>query len=337
MKNENSPIYILKGICAILVVLIHTDFFLKPLWTPIYRTSVPIFYMISGYYLLNKEYSINQETIKRQLKKIIKYTITASLIYILYNISINIFNCIHENIQFNLLNILIPHTKNIFETALTYLLSNPYSGHLWYLTAYIGCLICLLYIAKYKLYNLLLYLIPIGLLAGLIIGKYSFWETNVPTYLYRNFLTTALPFVSIGLYIRKYQEFILSRSKYLNIIILVSVILSYIEYLLYWKFHTYKGGDLMLTTMSTSIIFFLYFIQKRPSWGRKNIIKTIGKDYSLNIYLYHILFLNLLRDIFNKKDYPLLFQLEFPIVLLFTIFIFSVYHKINISTTRKRL
>lgn len=74
MKNENSPIYILKGICAILVVLIHTDFFLKPLWTPIYRTSVPIFYMISGYYLLNKEYSINQETIKRQLKKIIKYT-----------------------------------------------------------------------------------------------------------------------------------------------------------------------------------------------------------------------------------------------------------------------
>ena len=216
MKNENSPIYILKGICAILVVLIHTDFFSKPLWIPIYRTAVPIFYMISGYYLLSKECSIDQNTIKRQLKKIIKYTITASLVYILYNIGINIFNHIHENIQFNLLNIVLPHTKNISETILTYLLYNPYSGHLWYLTAYISCLICLFFIVKYKLQNLLFYLILIGLLAGLCIGKYSFWEINIPAYLYRNFLTTALPFVLIGLYIRKHKESILLRSKNLN-------------------------------------------------------------------------------------------------------------------------
>jgi len=220
MKNENSPIYILKGICAILVVLIHTDFLSKQLWTPIYRTAVPIFYMISGYYLLSKEYSINQDTIKKQLKKIIKYTITASFVYILFNIGFNIFKHIHENTQFNLLNILLPHTKNIFETTLRYLLSNPYSEHLWYLTAYIGCLICLLYIVKFKLYNLLLYLVPIGLLVGLSIGKYSFWEIHIPAYLYRNVFTTALPFVLIGLYIRKYQESILLRSKNLNIIIL---------------------------------------------------------------------------------------------------------------------
>lgn len=336
MKNENSPIYILKGICAILVVLIHTDFLSKQLWTPIYRIAVPIFYMISGYYLLSKEYSINQDTIKKQLKKIIKYTITASFVYILFNIGFNIFKHIHENTQFNLLNILLPHTKNIFETTLRYLLSNPYSEHLWYLTAYIGCLICLLYIVKFKLYNLLLYLVPIGLLVGLSIGKYSFWEIHIPAYLYRNVFTTALPFVLIGLYIRKYQESILLRSKNLNIIILVFVILSYIEYLLYWKLHTYKGGDLMLTTIPTAIIFFLYFRQKKPTWGKRNIIKIIGKDYSLNIYLYHILFVNIFRIFFNKKDYPLLYQFEFPIVLLFTVAIFFIYHRINITITQKK-
>lgn len=298
MKNENSPIYILKGICAILVVLIHTDFLSKQLWTPIYRTAVPIFYMISGYYLLSKEYSINQDTIKKQLKKIIKYTITASFVYILFNIGFNIFKHIHENTQFNLLNILLPHTKNIFETTLRYLLSNPYSEHLWYLTAYIDCLICLLYIVKFKLYNLLLYLVPIGLLVGLSIGKYSFWEIHIPAYLYRNVFTTALPFVLIGLYIRKYQESILLRSKNLNIIILVFVILSYIEYLLYWKLHTYKGGDLMLTTIPTAIIFFLYFIQKKANMGQKkynqNNRKRLFFKYLFIPYTFRKYFPNLL-------------------------------------------
>lgn len=298
MKNENSPIYILKGICAILVVLIHTDFLSKQLWTPIYRTAVPIFYMISGYYLLSKEYSINQDTIKKQLKKIIKYTITASFVYILFNIGFNIFKHIHENTQFNLLNILLPHTKNIFETTLRYLLSNPYSEHLWYLTAYIGCLICLLYIVKFKLYNLLLYLVPIGLLVGLSIGKYSFWEIHIPAYLYRNVFTTALPFVLIGLYIRKYQESILLRSKNLNIIILVFVILSYIEYLLYWKLHTYKGGDLMLTTIPTAIIFFLIFYSKKANMGQKkynqNNRKRLFFKYLFIPYTFRKYFPNLL-------------------------------------------
>ncbi|MCH5311501.1 MAG: acyltransferase family protein [Prevotella sp.] len=52
MKQEVYSLTYLKGICAMLVVLIHTHMIGKVALIPFYRCAVPLFFMISGYFLM---------------------------------------------------------------------------------------------------------------------------------------------------------------------------------------------------------------------------------------------------------------------------------------------
>ena len=62
VNNKIYSLFCLKGICAILVVFIHTDFFYRNLFTPISRMAIPLFFAISGYFLVNEKIT-NKRTI----------------------------------------------------------------------------------------------------------------------------------------------------------------------------------------------------------------------------------------------------------------------------------
>nr|WP_302830143.1 acyltransferase family protein [uncultured Bacteroides sp.] len=65
MKKEIQSIYVLKAICALLVVGIHVPSMLTNPLSPITRMAVPCFFMISGYFIVsNKENWLDDKLLK---------------------------------------------------------------------------------------------------------------------------------------------------------------------------------------------------------------------------------------------------------------------------------
>lgn len=50
-RKEIPSLYVLKALCALFVVMIHTDFVGKAYLSPVIRIAVPCFYILSGYFL----------------------------------------------------------------------------------------------------------------------------------------------------------------------------------------------------------------------------------------------------------------------------------------------
>lgn len=85
--KQYAGLYVLKALCALFVVMIHFPIFAKVGWDPLIKTSVPVFYMISGFFLLrdmNDEDSTNNR-LKKALGKSLKLLLLSSGIYIFYN------------------------------------------------------------------------------------------------------------------------------------------------------------------------------------------------------------------------------------------------------------
>ena len=65
MIERNYSIDILKFICAILVVFLHTDCVYHDYILPLTRCAVPCFFMISGYFSVGKDSKKIKLTIKK--------------------------------------------------------------------------------------------------------------------------------------------------------------------------------------------------------------------------------------------------------------------------------
>lgn len=50
-RAEIPPLYALKALCALFVVIIHTNMIGKEALSPLVRIAVPVFYIITGYFL----------------------------------------------------------------------------------------------------------------------------------------------------------------------------------------------------------------------------------------------------------------------------------------------
>ena len=70
----------LKFVCAIMVVFIHYEILYTPFFNAFDRCAVPIFYMISGFFLGGAE-NINGNRIFRIIKRVTAILFVASLLY----------------------------------------------------------------------------------------------------------------------------------------------------------------------------------------------------------------------------------------------------------------
>lgn len=298
IKKEYPSIYFLKGISSVLVVLIHAQFFFHDLYVPVYRLAVPLFFMISGFFLIDETGNLKVSNINKAIKKMLKINIITSVVYILFSY-FRLF-ILNENIDFK---ILYPD-----DFLLKIFLGHPYCGVLWYVTAYIEILLVLKLFHYFHKDNLLYYLIPIFCIIALLVGKYSFlidFESN--HFIHRNFFVMGLPFVLMGMSVKKYN---LSKyTSHLTFTLLLLLGLSYLEYFFLKKFDLYREGDLVLTSLFLAPVAFIWFLNC-TAISKENILSVIGKKYSLNLYLYHPMVISIfymlnLDNVFHEFEYPI--------------------------------
>ena len=320
-KKEYPSIYCLKGICSLLVVLVHAQFFFHDLYVPVYRLAVPLFFVISGFFLVDETGNIKTAKIIPVIKKMLKINITTSIVYILFFIIKSFIVGTDSYIS-----ILYPK-----DFLLSIFLGHPYCGVLWYVTAYIEILLILKLFASFHKEKILFYLIPFFLLLELFVGKYSFIIGDGFDHFYhRNFFTMGLPFVLIGILIKKYQLF--KRLTHPKVVAFLLLIISYVEYLLLQKNAVYREGDLVISSMFLVPVIFIIFLNS-TSIKMENLLSVIGKKYSLNLYLYHPMVLTIYYLLHLNK---ILHNFEYPIVLLITL-LGCIFAKKIKDTFSKRL
>lgn len=316
MKREITSISLLKGFCAILVILVHAHLWGKVALIPFYRCAVPLFYMISGYFLMGVNGEWHREKIGRYIKKMLLIWIATDLIYFL--LSKYVFTAyypIHDGDA-------LWHTL-----GLEVVFGGRFCYPLWYITAYVWVLVILRFWSCRRT-KLNWMIIGILLLVNVLLGTYSFLLPQTfrlsDSSLSNNFLTSALPFVMLGGFLKSYVE---SRKKIIPFKYGLGVlILGYVELGFLYLMNS-RNGDVFLATPFISIYIFLWFVL-HPHWGKSSWISTIGREYSLQIYLLHVLVIWAVGDCAQYLGIHIK-NIEFLIVLPVTIVICLVLRQLK--------
>lgn len=274
-----SSLYVLKALCAFLVVCSHAplfgvygDYILAPFKT----SAVPFFFVISGYFLYNSDHDKFYGRLLGSLKKVILLVVICNSVYYLW---------------------VFPNHGSIIKSW-SQIVDLIFFGDrmiisLWYLTAFMWGLVlfllCLRYIPRTYLGKDWLYycLLPLGTLP-VFATAYKEWTTSVLgfEYFYLNAVCYALPYLSLGFMIKKNEQWLVSRVRGYYCILALILLLGETYFILFLSGYI-VDGPFFMTMPFVAVIFTL--LLKNSEWGRGTYVEEVGRRYSANIYYWHLL------------------------------------------------
>lgn len=306
---KNQYIDALKGMACIIVVFLHCplpgllgDGIIYGL-----RFSVPVFFLISGYYSSFK----NDAWVVAKAKYILKLLLLTELFYGIWTV---ISKCMLQRNTLEEVYEAAIGSKNIFQIIFCGTLFN---GTLWYLYAMFWTWMMIYLLRRTGKMNKCYILIPV-LLAVQIFGRayvQNVYDIEKYVFLFRNAVTFGIPFSLLGAWIAQKEAVIAAKIdlKKNLMIILGGFFLIIIEFLLF--------GQYMDTHVSTVLIaagMFFYAVRQQGE-GKKSLkgLAYIGARWSAWIYLLHMFLAELIRSIYKGlpiEEQPAL-QYAFPFLV----------------------
>lgn len=295
IKMGNRFLYFLEGIACISVIFIHCMF---PSWLGILicglaRFAVPLFFLISGYYLYQPDvnYSQIRKRIQRKILHIGILLIISIFLYLCWILIRTFLNAGGEAVLFCVYECIQPRQ---FFSMLILNDFNAIGGHLWFLAALLYCYIISLFV-DFESPTRLIYLgIPI-LLGIHVLGRIILCLLGVaniqgvPVYIYfRNWLFMAWPFFVAGNWIRHKQNQLLLQfsKKKLKFLFMSGVVLTMVEGIFIYQM-TGDDRELYIGTFLMVFSIFLYALQMPEQIGIL-WIENVGRRYLIFIYIVHL-------------------------------------------------
>ena len=279
-----SSLYVAKAFAALLVVIGHTpiDLFKVGVY-PLTLSAVPIFFLISGYFLYSPDESKSAGRAWRSIKKIIPIFLIVTLIYwlmILPN---------HGN------------TVRSWEQVWHFLIYGQLTTvHLWFLMAMLQGLCVLGLALHWRLGRYLWVFVPL-MLTALLGGRYSFLITGGEQqnliYVF-NSVSYALPFMSAGYLIKKYEDKIPTHFPWV-VLTLLMMALAIVEQPLLRSYGYNDGEGPYIGSFLFAVALFFTGITHK-GFGTGSWAETVGAKYSGNIYYFHIAVATVIAPIFIK-------------------------------------
>lgn len=275
-RSGISSLYLLKALCAFLVVVIHCDWCCKEAITPILGMATPCFMCITGYLLFSNDY-------QKELGKATRWAKKALLLSI-------VLNALHLGQH-------LWDGASITDYSVGGLFFNIFTGiafstHLWYLSAMWTALL-LFYLLR-RFCPVLIFIAPLLYCWAHVCYK---WGADIfpqaesyELFLLRcNGLITGLPFLCTGYLIARYQERLVAM-KWLPLWLLLCL-----------AFLLYGGQLLALLPIKTYgwphfWVMYLFIVLTMALCIRYRnayvpLLNEIGQYHSANIYFFHILVL----------------------------------------------
>ena len=143
--DRNKSIDIFRAVAAFFIITVHVTFAGTTVFVPVARYAVPFFFILSGYFVFSKDVL---SALYKQIKKMFVLVLLSNFLYGLFFLAISFLKT-KDIVQ--ILSSLIS-----LETILKFIFLNEplFFGHLWYLSAFLYCLIFAVIIHKKNLYKL---------------------------------------------------------------------------------------------------------------------------------------------------------------------------------------
>lgn len=283
-KIENKKydmVNIMRMVCALLVVVIHTSAFAQFGGVAKYITSdviariaVPFFFVTSGFFLygkINKEGYINKYIKKLVVLYLIITTLNVVILFprVLYAIS----TC--------------KGPGDIFILFIKSLFINGFSGALWYFPALIFSTIFVYLFVKRDWIKPLIGLSILFFAIGLMGDSYQTIVINTPLMkivdiynvvfdLTRNGFCIAVPFLTIGILISKYN--LKERVKHIGILILIFAAIYGLEAYLVISNETFRDTNIYISLVFIVPLIFIWALNSKVkiSDRRSNLLREMS-------------------------------------------------------------
>lgn len=324
-KREIPGLNILKGIAALLVVLIHSPFVWKEELMMLCRTAVPLFYMITGYFLINAEGEITERRLTRMFWKILKLDLAIQLGCMLFNLAAEF-----SGIESSLVDTSYSAVFSLRGFINTLTVGSHFGFHLWYLNSLLQALVVILLVVKWGKIKLLYWSIPLGLAANLLLGSYGFLldgdiSVGYRDFVSRNFFTCALPCVAMGMWLRGNADRLMRNGRLTACITLVVLVAAAVEYAVLRHHGVTRYGNLFIFTIPLAVLLFLLALRVDGGGFRQSLVR-FGANHSRNIYLFHYFPLIIIGALLPAEIYD---EWGFPIVAVAAILFSMVWARIS--------
>lgn len=287
--GRNQSMECCKLMAAIFVVFIHAEF-PEPLGSAVVclaRFAVPVFFAISGYF----SYQVGSSRMPKRIAHILKLYIAAVLACLVCGSIVTVYE---GSSLMGYLWGFVPGTENLAKMLLLSESFFPGTMHTWYLLSICACYVLLYFYTKFfdcgqiryqPLYTVSACLLVLHLLMGEMAPAAGIY---LPNTLYRNWLFFGLPMFSMGIFLREYQERILScfhvTTGKLALMLLAGVVCS----LLQWK--GVGTGELPFGSILCALSLMLYLISHPEvpvrSAFAKRAVSSLGM-VSTAVYILH--------------------------------------------------
>ena len=289
-QYRNECLDIMKAIACVFVVLIHCMFpgSLGVICRALARFAVPFFFIISGYFLYDRDRKSANASIPRKVRHLLIIALLSGIGYFIIEIVQYIYMAFDS---FRIWTFL--QEKISWELMLRFFLTNTpivYSPR-WFLYALVYCYFSIWLFHKTDVSYKWLYGASGCLLLGHLLLEYSsfFLGNNVGFYIgnsdvyvtIRNlFIFRALPWFVLGLGIKEYEKLLKIRTPYCMIGILFGIISTIVEVFLL--------GDASIYVGTLILVFFMFCIAlNKGEQSFHSPINHIGRDLSLYVYILH--------------------------------------------------
>lgn len=309
--EKNMGLYVLKAVCALFVVIIHTGGDIRIVSLPMVLSAVPCFYMISGYFLYSNQRMIEVHKAFSWLKKIFIINLLLSVFYSLLPL--------FYKGDYSFLN-------KIFQSIFT---GYGVTGILWYLGSMMHALILFIVLRYYcsqKVFGILILIAPAFFIFSCL-ARYAFlYNDNVDVFLpycyWLNAVTVAVPCVSIGYLFSKYDILQKFKKCFVYLFILLIFLAFAEELFLQYISGTNNMGRYLLMTVPLGVGFFA--VMANSSIKFPYFLVQLGKKHSSNIYFFHLLFLAACGSITSKLETLVFLAYLNPFVVFCACWLFSI-------------
>ncbi len=293
-KKQYENLNALKIIAAFFVVGIHVHFpgDFGRAFIAVARFAVPFFFMVSGFFSFYENKSVLNEKYKRKISHVAVLFLSGLAVYFCFGTAVAVVNG-----TFTMYIAEIFTAENIFSFFLFNSVS--VSDFLWFLPALIYVYGMFFLIEKTGKTKKLYFLIPVLFLAGVVLREIPEFIENVPavfdkSYFCRNWLFIGLPFFMTGHFIRANEEKLTKKFSDLSLIVIMLV--STAEVLVADLLHVQKA--LYIGTFFAVSALFIFALKKEGK-VKAGKLAFLGAQYSLYIYILHIMVKNVLLKILS--------------------------------------
>lgn len=305
--TQLPQLQVLKGICVLLVIEIHAPSAWHGVLLYIMRIAVPLFFMITGYFLLDSQGVLQPQKLKRSIGKLASIYLWAQLLYICIMIVWRVVN--HEPHK-----LLIPLTDwyGMF-------LGGWWSAHLWYLMAAVQAMAVMFVLLRFNGARWIMWLAVAGLITGVSLPW--LWQTLEGIYVARNSMTVALPCMVIGMTVRRNEHRLQRLTKAAwGVVVVLLLAAACIEISLIENHnpHLVNGINVFAMTVPLSAAVFAATLR----WGYTgwlSPLEILGRRHSLNVYIIHVAAIWILLGISRTTGYSFCYYHAMELTTLISI------------------